>query len=212
MEARKNIAVLVSGGGTNLQALIDAEARGELGNGSISLVIASKPGVYALERAANHGIPSLVLARKDYESIAAYSLALADALSEAAIDLVVLAGFLTIIDEQVYERFPNQILNVHPALIPSFCGKGYYGLRVHEAALEKGVRVSGATVHIVTPECDAGPIVLQKAVEVREDDTPEILQRRIMEEAEWKILPEAVKLFCNGRITVKNDKVYIKGE
>ena len=206
------IAVLVSGGGTNLQALIDAEARGELGNGSISLVIASKPGVYALERAANHGIPSLVLARKDYESIAAYSLALADALSEAAIDLVVLAGFLTIIDEQVYERFPNQILNVHPALIPSFCGKGYYGLRVHEAALEKGVRVSGATVHIVTPECDAGPIVLQKAVEVREDDTPEILQRRIMEEAEWKILPEAVKLFCNGRITVKNDKVYIKGE
>ena len=212
MEARKNIAVLVSGGGTNLQALIDAEARGELGNGSISLVIASKPGVYALERAANHGIPSLVLARKDYESIAAYSLALADALSEAAIDLVVLAGFLTIIDEQVYERFPNQILNVHPALIPSFCGKGYYGLRVHEAALEKGVRVSGATVHIVTPECDAGPIVLQKAVEVREDDTPEILQRRIMEEAEWKILPEAVKLFCDGRITVKNDKVYIKGE
>ena len=212
MEARKNIAVLVSGGGTNLQALIDAEARGELGNGSISLVIASKPGVYALERAANHGIPSLVLARKDYESIAAYSLALADALSEAAIDLVVLAGFLTIIDEQVYERFPNKILNVHPALIPSFCGKGYYGLRVHEAALEKGVRVSGATVHIVTPECDAGPIVLQKAVEVREDDTPEILQRRIMEEAEWKILPEAVKLFCNGRITVKNDKVYIKGE
>ena len=212
MEARKNIAVLVSGGGTNLQALIDAEARGELGNGSISLVIASKPGVYALERAANHGIPSLVLARKDYESIAAYSLALADALSEAAIDLVVLAGFLTIIDEQVYERFPNQILNVHPALIPSFCGKGYYGLRVHEAALEKGVRISGATVHIVTPECDAGPIVLQKAVEVREDDTPEILQRRIMEEAEWKILPEAVKLFCDGRITVKNDKVYIKGE
>ena len=154
----------------------------------------------------------MVLSRKDYADIATYSRALADALTEAEADLVVLAGFLTIIDEQVYERFPNRILNVHPALIPSFCGKGYYGLRVHEAALEKGVRVSGATVHIVTPECDAGPIVLQKAVEVKQDDTPEILQRRIMEEAEWKILPEAVRLFCDGRITVENNKVYIKGE
>ena len=208
--AQKRIAVLVSGGGTNLQALIDAEKRGELGNGKISLVIASKPGVYALERAGNNGIDSLVLARKDYDSIAAYSGALADALEAAEVDLVVLAGFLTIFDEQVYERFPNRILNVHPALIPSFCGKGFYGLHVHEAALEKGVKVSGATVHIVTPECDAGPIVLQKAVEVREDDTPETLQRRIMEEAEWKILPEAVKLFCDGKITVEGDKVYIK--
>jgi len=208
----KKIAVLVSGGGTNLQALIDAEGRGELGNGKITLVIASKPGVYALERAKNHGIASKVLARKEYDSIAAYSKALADALEAAKIDLVVLAGFLTIIDEQVYERFPNRILNVHPALIPSFCGKGFYGLHVHEAALEKGVRVSGATVHIVTPECDAGPIVLQKAVKVKQDDTPEILQKRIMEEAEWKILPEAVKLFCEDRITVKENKVYIKGE
>ena len=207
-----NIAVLVSGGGTNLQALIDAEKRGELGNGKITLVISSKPDVYALQRAADNGIDSLVLSRKDYADIATYSRALADALTEAGADLVVLAGFLTIIDEQVYERFPNRILNVHPALIPSFCGKGYYGLRVHEAALEKGVRVSGATVHIVTPECDAGPIVLQKAVEVKQDDTPETLQRRIMEEAEWKILPEAVRLFCNGRITVENNKVYIKGE
>lgn len=206
------IAVLVSGGGTNLQALIDAQSRGELGNGRITLVIASKPGVYALERAANHGIEARVLARKDYDSIAAYSKALADAMEEVGIDLVVLAGFLTIIDEQVYERFPNRILNVHPALIPSFCGKGYYGLRVHEAALEKGVRISGATVHIVTPECDAGPIVLQKAVEVKADDTPEILQRRIMEEAEWKILPEAVKLFCDGKISVEGHKVLIKGE
>ena len=153
-----------------------------------------------------------MLARKEYDSIAAYSKALADALEAAEIDLVVLAGFLTIIDEQVYERFPNRILNVHPALIPSFCGKGYYGLHVHEAALEKGVRVSGATVHIVTPECDAGPIVLQKAVEVKQDDTPETLQRRIMEEAEWKILPEAVRLFCDGKISVENHKVYIKGE
>ena len=206
------IAVLVSGGGTNLQALIDAEARGELGCGKISLVIASKPDVYALERAKNNGIEALVLARKEYSDIAAYSKALADTLEQKGTDLVVLAGFLTIIDEQVYERFPNKILNVHPALIPSFCGKGYYGLRVHEAALEKGVKVSGATVHIVTPECDAGPIVLQKAVAVREDDTPETLQRRIMEEAEWKILPEAVKLFCEGRIRVENNKVYIKGE
>lgn len=206
------IAVLVSGGGTNLQALIDAEARGELGCGKISLVIASKPDVYALERAKNNGIEAIVLARKEYSDIAAYSKALADTLEQKGTDLVVLAGFLTIIDEQIYERFPNKILNVHPALIPSFCGKGYYGLRVHEAALEKGVKVSGATVHIVTPECDAGPIVLQKAVAVKEDDTPETLQRRIMEEAEWKILPEAVKLFCEGRIRVENNKVYIKGE
>ncbi|MBQ8213486.1 MAG: phosphoribosylglycinamide formyltransferase [Clostridia bacterium] len=206
------IAVLVSGGGTNLQALIDAEKRGELGNGKISLVIASKPDVYALERAKQNDIKSIVLPRKEYDSIAKYSKALADTMEEEGTDLVVLAGFLTIIDEQVYERFPNRILNVHPALIPSFCGKGFYGLHVHEAALEKGVRVSGATVHIVTPECDAGPIVLQKAVEVKQDDTPETLQKRIMVEAEWKILPEAVKLFCEGRITVENNKVYIKGE
>ena len=211
MGAMTKIAVLVSGGGTNLQALIDAQERGELGNGKITMVIASKPGVYALERAKNHGIDGTVLARKDYDSIAAYSKALADTMEAAKIDLVVLAGFLTIIDEQVYERFPNRILNVHPALIPSFCGKGFYGLHVHEAALKKGVRVSGATVHIVTPECDAGPIVLQKAVEVKQDDTPETLQKRIMEEAEWKILPEAVRLFCDGLIVVKDNKVIIKG-
>ena len=209
MAQQKKIAVLVSGGGTNLQALIDAQGRGELGNGKITLVIASKPGVYALERAAGAGIEGRVLARKDYDSIAAYSKALADEMTAAGIDLVVLAGFLTIIDEQVYEAFPNRILNVHPALIPSFCGKGFYGLHVHEAALAKGVKVSGATVHIVTPECDAGPIILQKAVEVKQDDTPEVLQRRIMEEAEWKILPEAVRLFCEDRITVEDNKVYI---
>ena len=150
-----------------------------------------------------------MLARKDYGSIAEYSRALADRLLSEGIDLVVLAGFLTIIDEQMYEAFPNRIINVHPALIPSFCGKGYYGLHVHEAALLKGVKVSGATVHIVTPECDAGPIILQKAVSVLEDDTPETLQKRIMEEAEWVILPEAVKLFCEDRITVKNNKDYI---
>ena len=206
---KKRIAVLVSGGGTNLQALIDAEGRGELGSGSISLVLASKPGVFALERAAKAGIEGRVLARRDYESIADYSRALTDALVETEIDLVVLAGFLTIIDEQVYRAFPNKIINVHPALIPSFCGKGFYGLHVHEAALAKGVKISGATVHIVTPECDAGPIILQKAVEVREDDTPESLQLRIMEEAEWKILPEAVRLFCEDKITVRDNKVYV---
>ena len=210
MSEQKKIAVLVSGGGTNLQALIDAEKRGELGAGKITLVIASKPGVYALERAANAGIEGRVLARKDYDSIAAYSRALADEMTAAGIDLVVLAGFLTIIDEQVYEAFPNRILNVHPALIPSFCGKGFYGLHVHEAALAKGVKVSGATVHIVTPECDAGPIILQKAVAVMQDDTPETLQRRIMEEAEWKILPEAVRLFCEDKITVEDNRVFIQ--
>ena len=209
-ENKKRIAVLVSGGGTNLQALIDAQARGEIGNGEIVLCIASKPGVYALERAKAANIEAKVIARCDYASIADYSKSLADAMTEARIDLVVLAGFLTIIDEQVYNAFPNRILNVHPALIPSFCGKGFYGLHVHEAALEKGVKVSGATVHIVTPECDAGPIVLQKAVEVKEGDTPETLQRRIMEVAEWKILPEAVRLFCDGKITVENNKVHIK--
>ena len=206
----KKIAVLVSGGGTNLQALIDAEKTGMFGESKISLVVASKPGVYALERASDNGIASVVLARKDYADIASYSRALADTLTAADIDLVVLAGFLTIIDEQVYEAFPNKIINVHPALIPSFCGKGYYGLHVHEAALAKGVKVSGATVHIVTPECDAGPIILQKAVEVKQDDTPETLQKRIMEEAEWVILPEAVKLFCEDRLTVADNKVIIK--
>ena len=208
-ELSTQIAVLVSGGGTNLQALIDAQKRGELGGGTISLVISSKPDVYALERAKVNDIPTLVLSRKEYGSIAEYSRALADAMEQREIDLVVLAGFLTIIDEQVYEKFPNRILNVHPALIPSFCGKGYYGLRVHEAALEKGVKVSGATVHIVTPECDAGPIVLQKAVAVHPNDTPETLQKRIMVQAEWKLLPRAVRLFCEGRITVKDNQVFI---
>ena len=206
----KRIAVLVSGGGTNLQALIDAEERGELGCGKITLVLSSKPDVYALVRAEKHGIPSAVISRRDYDSIAEYTRALADKLQSEKIDLVVLAGFLTIIDEQMYESFPNKILNVHPALIPAFSGKGYYGLHVHEAALAKGVKVSGATVHIVTPECDAGPIVLQKAVEVLDGDTPETLQRRIMEEAEWQLLPRAVRLFADGDAEVIDGKVKIK--
>lgn len=208
MKAKK-IAVLVSGGGTNLQALIDKQKEGYFGESRITLVVASKPGVYALERAAAADIPGVVIARREYADVAEYSRALRDRLIAEEIDLVVLAGFLTIIDEQMYEAFPNRIINVHPALIPSFCGKGYYGLRVHEAALEKGVRVSGATVHIVTPECDAGPIILQRAVEVKQGDTPEVLQKRIMVEAEWEILPEAVRLFCFDKITVKDNKVYI---
>ncbi len=209
-QGNTRIAVLVSGGGTNLQALIDAQARGELEGGEISLVLASKPGVYALERAANAGIPGMVLARKEYPDADAYTEALVATLQAANIELVVLAGFMIIIGEGMYKAFPNRIINVHPALIPSFCGQGFYGLHVHEAALAKGVKVSGATVHFVTPECDAGPIILQKAVEVKEDDTPETLQKRIMQEAEWKILPEAVKLFCQGRLKVENDRVYIR--
>lgn len=207
---KTRIAVLVSGGGTNLQALIDAQARSELGGGEIALVLASKPGVYALERADKANIKSTVLARKEYADADAYTKALVQVLTEAEIDLVVLAGFMIIIGEEMYKAFPNRIINVHPALIPSFCGQGFYGLHVHEAALAKGVKVSGATVHFVTPECDAGPIILQKAVDVHEDDTPESLQKRIMQEAEWKILPEAVSLFCQGRLQVEDDRVYIR--
>ena len=200
----KNICVLVSGGGTNLQALIDAEKRGELGSGKITCVIASKADAYALERAKQNDIKTRVLIRKDFSDIATYSKAMRDILLEEKADLVVYAGFMTILDENVCDAFENKMINVHPALIPSFCGKGFYGLHVHEAALEKGVKVSGATVHFVTAECDAGPIILQKAVEVKNGDTPETLQRRIMEEAEWKILPRAVQLFCDGKITVEN--------
>ncbi len=208
--SKKNIAVLVSGGGTNLQSLIDSQKEGMFGKSKIELVVASKDGVYALERAKNNSIKSAVLQRKDFQDIAAYSKALVELLKANSIDLVVLAGFLTIIDEQVYEAYPNAIINIHPALIPSFCGKGYYGLHVHEAALQKGVKVSGATVHFVTPECDAGPIIMQKAVEVKQGDTPETLQKRIMEQAEWKILPEAVKLFCEDKLEVKDNIVFIK--
>ena len=201
---QKNICVLVSGGGTNLQALIDAEARGELGCGKITCVIASKADAYALTRAQNAGIKTRTLIRKEYSDVAVYSKAMRDALLEEKADLVVYAGFMTILDENVCDIFENKMINVHPALIPSFCGNGFYGLHVHEAALEKGVKVSGATVHFVTAECDAGPIILQKAVEVKTGDTPEILQKRIMEQAEWKILPKAVQLFCDEKITVKD--------
>lgn len=205
----KNIVVLVSGGGTNLQALIDAEKRGELGNGKITCVIASKADAYALERAKNNGIKAVTLIRKDYADVAAYSKAMTDLLIAEKADLVVYAGFMTILDQQVCNAFPYKMMNVHPALIPSFCGKGFYGLHVHEAALAKGVKLSGATVHFVTEECDGGPIILQKAVEVKNGDTPETLQKRIMEEAEWKILPKAVQLFCDDKITVADGKAVI---
>lgn len=205
----KHIAVLVSGGGTNLQALIDAQGRGEIVNGSITAVISSSPDAYALERAKKAGIPGYVLARQDYPSNRAMTVALVDKLRELDIQLVVLAGFMTILTEEMVQAFPNAILNIHPALIPSFAGPGCYGLHVHEKALAYGVKLSGATVHFVSPECDGGPIVLQKAVEVLPDDTPEVLQRRIMEQCEWKLLPQAVSLFCQDRLAVEGRTVRI---
>ena len=209
MRAVKRIAVLVSGGGTNLQALIDAQRRGEIVGGEIAAVISSKPGAYALERARRAGIPGYVVSRKDYDTNQAMTAALVDKLSGLDIDLVVLAGFMVIFTREMVDAYPNAILNVHPALIPSFCGKGYYGLHVHEKVLEYGVKLSGATVHFVSEECDGGPIVLQKAVAVEENDTPETLQRRIMEQAEWVILPRAVSLFCQGRLKVEGRTVRI---
>ncbi|MBQ4624600.1 MAG: phosphoribosylglycinamide formyltransferase [Clostridia bacterium] len=206
----KRIAVLVSGGGTNLQALIDAQARGELGGGEIVAVISSKAGAFALERAAKAGIPGYVIPRKEYESNRAMTVAVVEKLRALEIDLVVLAGCMVIFTEELVNTYPNAIMNVHPALIPSFCGVGYYGLHVHEAALAYGVKLSGATVHFVSEECDGGPIIAQKAVPVLEGDTPETLQRRIMEEAEWKLLPEAVALFCEDRISVEGRRVIIK--
>ena len=206
----KRIAVLVSGGGTNLQALIDAQMRGELGGGEIAAVISSKAGAYALERAAKAGIPGYVLPRKDFDSNQAMTVALVDMLKDMNIDLVVLAGCMIIFTQELVDAYPNAIMNVHPALIPSFCGQGFYGLHVHEQALKYGVKLSGATVHFVSEECDGGPIIAQKAVAIREDDTPETLQKRIMEEAEWKLLPEAVSLFCQGRISVEGRIVRIK--
>ena len=206
----KRIAVLVSGGGTNLQALIDAQQRGELGGGEIAAVISSKAGAYALERAKNAGIPGYVLPRKEFASNQAMTVALVKMLKELNIDLVVLAGCMIIFTQELVDAYPNAIMNVHPALIPSFCGQGYYGLHVHEEALKYGVKLSGATVHFVSAECDGGPIIAQRCVEVRHDDTPEILQKRIMEQAEWILLPQAVKLFCEGRITVEGRTVIIK--
>ena len=204
------VGVCVSGGGTNLQALINAQAEGKFGTGKIVAVISTKAGAFALERAAKAGISGYVVPRKEYDSNRAMTVAMVNKLKELQIDLVVLAGCMVIFTEEMVEAFPNAIMNVHPALIPSFCGEGYYGLHVHEKALEYGVKLSGATVHFVSEECDGGPIIAQEAVPVLDGDTPETLQRRIMEQAEWKILPEAVALFCQGRISVKGRNVIIK--
>ena len=195
-----NIAVLVSGGGTNLQALIDAQQRGELGGGEIAAVISSKEGAYALERARKAGIPGYVLPRKSFDSNRAMTLALVEKLKALDTTLVVLAGCMVIFTEELVQAYPNAIMNVHPALIPSFCGQGFYGLHVHEAALAYGVKLSGATVHFVSAECDGGPIIAQKAVYIEPGDTPEVLQKRVMEQAEWKLLPKAVAMVCSGEI------------
>ena len=192
------IAVLVSGGGTNLQAILESERRGENPNGKVTLVVASKPGVYALERAANFGVETAVVRRKDYATSEEFDAALLSVLKDHGIELVVLAGFLSVLGPSVIAAYPNRILNIHPSLIPSFCGPGYYGLKVHEEALKRGVKVTGATVHFVNEVCDGGPILLQKAVEVQPGDTPEVLQKRVMVEAEWKLLPQAIAMVCNG--------------
>ena len=205
----KNIVVLVSGGGTNLQAIIDAQNRGEITNGRITCVISSKADVYALRRAEKNNIPTRVIPRKEYPDVFSYSEAVLTALNEEMADLVVLAGFMTILDEIVTKAYPYKIINVHPALIPSFCGKVYYGLKVHEAVLEYGVKITGATVHFVNEEADAGAIILQGTVDVLNDDTPEILQKRIMENVEWKLLPKACALFCDEKIEIRNNKAYI---
>ena len=205
----KHIAVLVSGGGTNLQALIDAQGRGEIVNGAIAAVISSSPRAFALERAAKAGIPGYVVDRSQYDSNRAMTCALVEQLQALHIDLVVLAGFMTILTEELVRAYPNAMLNIHPALIPSFAGPGCYGLHVHEQALAYGVKLSGATVHFVSEACDGGPIVLQKAVDVLPDDTPETLQRRIMEQCEWKLLPQAVSLFCQDRLRVEGRTVRI---
>lgn len=206
----KNIVVLVSGGGTNLQALIDSEKTGDIIGGKITCVISSNPNAYALERAKNNNIPTRIIPRKEYPDAKAYSTAVLNALDEEKADLVVLAGFMTILDQCVTSKYAYRIINVHPALIPSFCGEGFYGLKVHEKALEYGVKVSGATIHFVNEKADAGAIILQGVVDVKKDDTPEILQRRIMENVEWKLLPKAVSLFCQDKIEIVDGKAYVK--
>ncbi len=202
-------AVLVSGGGTNLQAIIDGVRDGQITNTELVKVISNKAGVKALERAEKAGIPTAVVSKKDYASIEEFNDALLSAIDDASPDLIVLAGFLVVLPEKLVKKYSNKIINIHPSLIPSFCGVGYYGLRVHEEALKRGVKVTGATVHFVDEGCDSGPIILQKAVEIQQDDTPEILQKRVMEQAEWKIMPKAIDLIANGRVTVVDRKVKV---
>lgn len=208
---KKKIVVLVSGGGTNLQAIIDSIESKVITNAEIACVISSKDGAYALERAKKAGIDTLVVPRKNYNSNEEYSLKLLSVLTEEIKpDLIVLAGFMTVLTDEFIDSFTNKIINVHPSLIPSFCGNGFYGLKVHEAALERGVKVTGATVHFVNKITDGGPIIIQKTVNVMDSDTPEILQKRVMTEAEWHIMPEAINLFCNDKLEVANNKVIIK--
>ncbi len=204
-----NIAVLVSGGGTNLQALIDASDNGEFQGLRLALCLSSNPDAYALVRAKEADIPCMIVARSDYASRTDYTKALIKALLPFDIDLVVLAGFMVILSPEFFQSYANKVINVHPSLIPSFCGDGFYGLTVHKAALDYGVKVSGASVHIVTAETDAGPLILQKAVPVLDTDTPQTLQKRIMEQAEWPLLVKAVKLFCQGRLEIVGRHVKI---
>lgn len=204
-----NIGVLVSGGGTNLQALIDKAEQGYFSDSKIKVVVSSNPDAFALRRADKHGIKNVCINRKKFASIDEYDKALIDCFKAENIELVILAGFLSILGENFVKEFENRIINVHPSLIPAFCGKGFYGLKPHIKALEYGVKLTGATVHFVNREPDGGPIILQKSVEVKETDTPEILQQRVMKRAEWQILPEAVKLYCEGRLKIEGRKVKI---
>ncbi len=194
------VGVMVSGGGTNLQAILDAVEEGRITNAEIEVVISNNPGTYALERAKNHGIEAVCMSPKDYETRDDFNRAFLEKVDEYHLDLIVLAGFLVKIPEAMVEKYEHRIINIHPSLIPSFCGVGYYGLKVHEAALARGVKVTGATVHYVDGGMDTGPIILQKAVEVQENDTPELLQRRVMEQAEWVILPKAIDMIANGMV------------
>ena len=204
------VAVLVSGGGTNLQAILDAADAGAITNAEISVVISNNPDAYALERARKKGVEAVCISPRNYETREQFHEALLEKLQSSGVDLIVLAGFLVVIPELLVDAYPNRIINVHPSLIPSFCGTGYYGLRVHEAALKRGVKVTGATVHFVDAGTDTRPIILQKAVEIQEGDTPEILQRRVMEEAEWVIMPKAIDLIANGRVTVEDGLAHIR--
>ena len=203
------IAVLVSGGGTNLQAIIDAIDNGTITNTEIKVVISNNKNAYALERAKNHGIEALCISPKDYEDRAKFNEAFLEKLNSYEVDLVVLAGFLVVIPEMMIKQYRNRIINIHPSLIPSFCGTGFYGLKVHEGVLSRGVKVTGATVHFVDEGTDTGPIILQKAVEVQQGDTPEVLQRRVMEQAEWVIMPQAIDLIANGKVSIVDGHVVI---
>lgn len=204
------IAVLVSGGGTNLQAIIDGIESGAITNTEISVVISNNAGAYALERAKKHGIEAVCLSPKSFATREEFNRALLEKLQSCGVDLIVLAGFLVVIPKIMVDAYPNRIINIHPSLIPSFCGTGYYGLKVHEGVLSRGVKVTGATVHFVDDGTDTGPIILQKPVEVREDDTPKSLQQRVMEEAEWVIMPRAIDLIANGRVSVEDGRVRIR--